>query len=500
MAETVASESVIDSLRNDFDALLDACWAEIEETAAPGLLAALHADVLRERRVNALYYWETLLMRDLCLLKLRRGNRRERGELAELEHRAQALRVAALARLREGRRTPRRTGPKGYEQVCAWVLSLLLPTEYEAAFANAMSACGLDPLRTRLPSRDWWRWAVTHGWLTETPTPEARRLLALEEAGFAAVVRRALGGARVPGSDHPAVAERWYATFKALELVLRAELDDAVAAARPLSGAALEAALPRVVERYDQLAELRVQRREALRRYLDSRDTIVELVDAATDSVRKWCGTAAAEEVGRVHRALWERVRRVVWEHRDSWDRAEFTLFGTGGGELADRLRLAVRSTVPPRPAPDGEPTAPRPVAGIPSGPLTVAADASGYGEVGGYGWAAEDGRSRSGRCVDGRSSVESEIIAICETAAAPELFERELHILSDCEQAVTAVNTAVRRRAADGVPFPVSDRVLDHVDRALGRPLPFRAQWTRGHGGHPLNEQAHRLARAARW
>ncbi|MCP9623415.1 hypothetical protein FOH10_04030 [Nocardia otitidiscaviarum] len=498
MAENVASESVIDSLRNDFDALLDACWAEIEETAAPELLTALHADALREPRVNALYYWETLLMRDLCLLKLRGGSRRERAELAELEHRAQALRVAALARLRAGRRTPRRTGPKGYEQVCAWVLSLLLPTEYEAAFASAMRACGLDPLRTRLPSRDWWRWAVTHGWLTDTPSPAALRLLALDEPGFVAVVRRALGGARVPGSDHPAVAERWYATFKALELTLRAELDDAVAAARPLSGAALEAALPRVVEGYEQLAELRVQRREALRRYLDSRDIIVELVDAATDSVREWCGTAAADEVGRAHRALWDRVRRVVWEHRDSWDRTGFTLFGTGGGELADRLRLAVRSTAPP--GPGGEPIAPRPAGGIPSGPLTVATDASGYGEVGGYGWAAEDGRSRGGRCVDGRSSVESEIIAICETAAAPELFERELRILSDCEQAVAAVNTAIRRRAAAGLPFPVSDRVLDHVDRALGRPLPFRAQWIQGHGGHALNEQAHRLARAARW
>ncbi|WP_306355937.1 MULTISPECIES: hypothetical protein [unclassified Nocardia] len=141
MAENVACESVIDSLRDDFDALLDACWAEIEETAAPELLTALHADALREPRVNALYYWETLLMRDLCLLKLRGGSRRERAELAELEHRAQALRVAALARLRAGRRPPRRTGPKGYEQVCAWVLSLLLPTEYEAAFASAMRAC-----------------------------------------------------------------------------------------------------------------------------------------------------------------------------------------------------------------------------------------------------------------------------------------------------------------------------------------------------------------------
>lgn len=495
------SAAVIASLRGDFDALLDACWAEIEGTAEPELLAALHAEQLRESRVNALYYWETLLMRDLCLTKLRGGNRRERAELAELEHAAQSLRIAATVRLREDRQQPRREGPKGFEQVCVWLLSLLLPQEYEVAFGAAMTACDLDPDRTRLPSYDWWRWAVDRGWIQDAVTPEAAHLLSLDDATFAAQVRRALAGETVPGAESLPVAERWQGAFKELEQQLRAELDQTVAAARELLGGAFEASLDRIVELYDELAELRVQRRQATRRYLGVKDTIVELVDAATESVREWCCSTAAEEVARVHPQLWVRVRAAVWEHRGIWDRDGFTWLGNSGGVLADSLRVAVRSAALPRPRSEiGSNTTPPPDPGAAPAPLTVATDASGYGEVGGYGWAAEDGRTHSATCVDGKSSVESELIAICETATAPQLFDRELRILSDCEQAVAAINTALRHRTPDALPFPVSDKVFEHVSRALHRPVPFRAKWIQGHGGHPLNEEAHRLARAARW
>ncbi|NNH69633.1 hypothetical protein HLB23_07090 [Nocardia uniformis] len=495
------SAAVIASLRDDFDALLDACWAEIEGTAEPELLAALHAPELRDHRVNALYYWETLLMRDLCLTKLRGGNRRERAELAELEHTAQALRIAAAVRLREDRQQPRRAGPKGFEQVCVWLLSLLLPQEYEAAFGAAMTACDLDPARTRLPSHDWWRWGVERGWIQDVMTPEAAHLLSLDDEAFVAQVRRALAGQAVPGAESPPVAERWQGAFKELEQQLRAELDRTVAAARELVDDAFEASLTRIVELYGELAELRVQRRQATRRYLGMKDTIVELVDAATESVREWCCSTAAEEVARVHPLLWSRVRSAVWEHRGIWDRDGFTWLGNSGGVLADSLRLAVRSATPPRPHSEMVSTAqPPPAAGVAPAPLTVATDASGYGEVGGYGWAAEDGRTHSATCVEGRSSVESELIAICETATAPQLSDRELRILSDCEQAVVAINTALRRRTPEALPFPVSDKVFDHVARALRRTVPFRATWIQGHGGHPLNEEAHRLARAARW
>ncbi|WP_067687762.1 RNase H family protein [Nocardia jejuensis] len=500
MGPGTADATLIDCLGNDFEALLDACWAEVEGTASREVLTALHGPRLRAARTDALYYLETLVMRDLCIAKLTGAGKRERGELAALENRVQGLRIAAKAEARAQAKStarPDAKGPKGFEQMCGWLLGLLLPREYGDAFAKAMRGCGLEPERTRLPSTGWWRWAVERGWMQDTPTPEAIHLLSLDDEHFADQVRRTVAGQEVPGSESPAVVERWDRAFKGIELRVRADLDHAVSHARQARGNRTEPALDRIRERYEELAELRVRRSIAFRAYLALRERIIEAVDAEGNSLRQWCSAVAADEVAAAYPALWQRVRVVVWRYRKDWDRAEFD-FEVHGGALADRLRIAIRTT-----ADDRAELATRTTARsehIPSGPLTVATDASGYGQVGGFGWAAADGRSGGGRCVDGESSVESELIAICDTAVAAELSGRELRILSDCEQAVVAVNAVLRRRSPDALPFTVSRGVLRHVRNALCRTLPFRAEWVPGHDGHVLNEEAHRLARAARW
>ncbi|MGV9411877.1 RNase H family protein [Nocardia sp. NPDC003693] len=479
--------------------MLDACWEEVEGTASGELLAALHDPGMRERRIDALHYLETLLMRDLSLAKLREAGRAERAELADMWHRTESLRLTAMAQVRAEEHPLRREGPKGFEQVCGWLVGLLLPREYEAAFGEASLECGLAPERTRLPSHDWWAWAVRYGWLVDTTSPAGKQLLSLDQNAFVERIRRVISGAHVAGSDDPAVVERWERAFKGIEEELRSDLEAALAVAREARGASFELALTWVAELYEELADLRVQRRAAVRRCIAMKDEVAGRVNAATDSVREWCCAAAADRIAEEHAELWDRVRTVVWEHRSTWEREGFT-FTVDGSALADRLRLAVRehparqsiSEVSSGALPRVSPAAP--------GVLAVATDASGFGPVGGYAWVTADGRSGGGKCVDGKSSVESELIAICEAALAPELSDRRLRILSDCDQAVEAVNAALRNRTANTLPFTVSAAVQDYVHRAIGRAIPFSAKWIAGHDGHPLNEEAHRLARAARW
>lgn len=480
--------------------MLDACWEEVEGTASGELLAVLHEPLMRERRIDALHYLETLLMRDLSVAKLREAGRGERAELAARWHRTEALRLTAMAEVRAVEHPLRREGPKGFEQVCGWLVGLLLPREYEVAFGAASQECGLAPERTRLPSHDWWLWAVRYGWLQDAATPEAAQLLSLDAAAFCEQVRRAVAGEVVPGSDTQAVAERWERAFKGIEEELRADLEAALAVAREARGPGFELALTWVGELYEELADLRVQRRAAVRRCIAMKDEIAGAVNAATDSVREWCCSAAADRIAEDYPEMWTRVRAAVWEHRTIWERAGFS-FTVDGSALADRLRLAVRR--PPEQRPGGEMfsgTAVQPSSIPGPGLLTVATDASGFGPVGGYGWVTADGRSGGGKCVDGKSSVESELIAICEVALAPELADRRLRILSDCDQAVEAIKTALRNRNANLLPFTVSAAVQDYVHRAIARAMPFSAKWIPGHDGHPLNEEAHRLARAARW
>ena len=118
----------------------------------------------------------------------------------------------------------------------------------------------------------------------------------------------------------------------------------------------------------------------------------------------------------------------------------------------------------------------------------------------GGWGWAADDGRSDSGGEPPPSKNGRMEMMAVREALAAhPDI---DVHIQSDSKYVVDGFTEHLAGwkargwRKADKKPLENLDLVRD-IDRLLqGRTVTW--EWVKAHNGHPLNEQADKLAAAA--
>ncbi|MEV0354973.1 hypothetical protein AB0H71_02820 [Nocardia sp. NPDC050697] len=480
------SPALVESMRTDFDVLLAACWAEVEETASPETLATLHSPLLREVRANCLHYIATLLAGEMHAARLTRSKHRYRSLSPGLQ-RAEALRIEVRdekrAELRERHHEFR---IRGFEPLCRWLLALLRPEEYRWHFEQAATAVTGSAARYRLPAAELWSWAVTHGWPVPAATPEAERLLALDEDEFVRAVRRSLTVEYIPALDEIPVVERWCRALGSVEVEVRADIDE-TARYGPKA-----AHLRRLSELYEEFAVLRFHRGVAKVAFQELRNSIAAAVDGEPGYDVPGFHAAAAAACVAAHPELWQRIRAVVAAHRELLESPDFD-FGTGS-ELAEMLCTAVlpETAVPSEPA---EPAAVLPVET--ADPIEVAVDGSGFGATGGYGWAAADGRLGGGRCTEGTSATETEVLAICAAVLAPEFTGRPLVVLSDCVGAVEAVTAALVWGAPAS--FPKTEAVRERLRAAVARPIPFTVRWVRSRSGNMLHDRAHRLARAGR-
>lgn len=134
---------------------------------------------------------------------------------------------------------------------------------------------------------------------------------------------------------------------------------------------------------------------------------------------------------------------------------------------------------------------------------LTAAADGSALGNPGpaGWAWVIDDARWRAGGWPRATNN-QGELMAVLDLLRSTADVDEPLRILCDSQYVINSVTKWMpgwkRRgwRKADGKPV-LNRELLEELDQALaGRNVTF--EWVKGHAGHPLNERADDLARAA--
>ena len=136
--------------------------------------------------------------------------------------------------------------------------------------------------------------------------------------------------------------------------------------------------------------------------------------------------------------------------------------------------------------------------------PITAAADGSALGNPGPAGWAwfIDDAHWRAGGWPRATNN-QGELMAVLDLLRATAgRADEPLVVLCDSQYVINSVTQWMpgwkRRgwRKADGKPV-LNRELLEALDEALqGREVRF--EWVKGHAGHPLNEAADDLARAA--
>ncbi|HEX7739883.1 MAG TPA: ribonuclease HI family protein [Marmoricola sp.] len=134
---------------------------------------------------------------------------------------------------------------------------------------------------------------------------------------------------------------------------------------------------------------------------------------------------------------------------------------------------------------------------------IVAAADGSALGNPGPAGWAwyVDDARWASGGWPHGTNNM-GELTAVLRLLEATAEVDDELLIYCDSTYAINTVTKWManwkRRgwRKGDGKPV-LNLEIVQALDAAMvGRNVRF--EWVKGHAGHPLNEEADRLANAA--
>ena len=134
---------------------------------------------------------------------------------------------------------------------------------------------------------------------------------------------------------------------------------------------------------------------------------------------------------------------------------------------------------------------------------ILAAADGSSLANPGPSGWAwyIDDTHWAAGGWPKGTNNM-GELMAVLDLLKATATIEEPLRILCDSQYAINCCTRWIPAwkkrgwRKADNKPVLNLD-LLKELDQALaGRRVSF--QWVKGHAGHPLNEKADDLARAA--
>lgn len=138
---------------------------------------------------------------------------------------------------------------------------------------------------------------------------------------------------------------------------------------------------------------------------------------------------------------------------------------------------------------------------------ITAAADGSSLGNPGptGWGWYIDDSRWAAGGQRQGTNNI-GELSAVIDLLQQTEGVD-ELLILCDSQYVIKSVTQWMpgwkRKgwRKADGKPV-MNRELLEELDRLMTERKAaggvVRFEWVRGHAGHPLNEEADRLANGA--
>ena len=134
---------------------------------------------------------------------------------------------------------------------------------------------------------------------------------------------------------------------------------------------------------------------------------------------------------------------------------------------------------------------------------IHAAADGSALGNPGpaGWGWYVDDSCWASGGWPHGTNNM-GELMAVLDLLRQTAHVEEEMVILCDSQYVINSVTKWMagwKRKGwkkKDGKPV-LNVELMKQIDAAMvGRRVRF--QWVKGHAGHPLNEQADRIANAA--
>ncbi len=134
---------------------------------------------------------------------------------------------------------------------------------------------------------------------------------------------------------------------------------------------------------------------------------------------------------------------------------------------------------------------------------LTAAADGSALGNPGpaGWGWYVDADRWACGGWPHGTNNM-GELTAVLDLLQQTAALDDDLHVICDSMYVINSVTKWMpgwkrkNWRKGDGKPV-LNVEIMKALDAALqGRTVRF--EWVKGHAGHPLNEEADRLANAA--
>jgi len=134
---------------------------------------------------------------------------------------------------------------------------------------------------------------------------------------------------------------------------------------------------------------------------------------------------------------------------------------------------------------------------------IIAAADGSALGNPGpaGWGWYVDADHWASGGWAHGTNNM-GELMAVLDLLQQTAHLDAELHVLCDSQYVINSVTKWMKNwkrrgwKKADGKPV-LNVELMKALDAALqDRRVTF--EWVKGHAGHPLNEEADRLANAA--
>ena len=134
---------------------------------------------------------------------------------------------------------------------------------------------------------------------------------------------------------------------------------------------------------------------------------------------------------------------------------------------------------------------------------ILAAADGSSLANPGPSGWAwyIDDAHWAAGGWAKGTNNM-GELMAVLDLLKATEQVEEPLRVLCDSQYAINCCTRWIPAwkkrgwRKADNKPVLNLDLLKELDEQLAGRRVTF--QWVKGHAGHPLNEKADDLARAA--